>query len=100
MINLELYRVFVTAARCGSLTKAAEKLYISQPAVSQSVKLLENQLGEKLFRRTARGMELTDCGKMLYKVLARPLEELENAEGKFSEWRMSPGGTILSLIHI
>ena len=94
MINLELYRVFVTAARCGSLTKAAEKLYISQPAVSQSVKLLENQLGEKLFRRTARGMELTDCGKMLYKVLARPLEELENAEGKFSEWRMSPGGTI------
>ena len=94
MINLELYRVFVTAAKCGSMTKAAEKLYISQPAVSQAVKQLENQLGEKLFRRTSRGMELTDSGKMLFKVLSRPLEELENAENRLSEWRMSPGGTI------
>ena len=94
MINLELYRVFVTAAKCGSLTKAAEKLDISQPAVSQSVKILERQLGEKLFKRTARGMELSDCGRMLFKAIARPLEELESAEQRISEWRMSPGGTI------
>ena len=40
MVNLELYRVFFTVAKCGSLTKAAQELYISQPAVSQSVKQL------------------------------------------------------------
>ena len=45
MVNLDLYRVFYTVAKCGSLTRAAEELYISQPAVSQSVKQLENQLG-------------------------------------------------------
>ena len=44
MVNLELYRVFYTVAKCGSLTKAAEELYISQPAVSQAIKQLESQL--------------------------------------------------------
>ena len=51
MVNLELYRVFYTVARCGSLTKAAQELYISQPAVSQSIRQLENQLGTTLFNR-------------------------------------------------
>ena len=37
MVNLELYRVFYKVAKCGSLTKAAEELYISQPAVSQAI---------------------------------------------------------------
>ena len=45
MVNLDLYRVFYTVARCGSLTKAADELYISQPAVSQAIKQLEAQLG-------------------------------------------------------
>ena len=44
MVNLELYRVFYTVARCGSLTRAADELFISQPAVSQSIKQLEGQL--------------------------------------------------------
>ena len=51
MVNLELYKVFYTVARCGSLTKAAEELYISQPAVSQAIKQLESQLGTPLFKR-------------------------------------------------
>ena len=62
MVNLELYRVFYTVAKSGSLTKAAEELYISQPAVSQSIKQLENQLGVTLFNRTHRGMELSAQG--------------------------------------
>lgn len=62
MVNLDLYRVFYTVAKNGSLTKAAEELYISQPAVSQSVKQLENQLGVTLFNRTHRGMELSEEG--------------------------------------
>ena len=49
MVNLELYRVFYTVAKCGSLTRASEELYISQPAVSQAIKQLEQQLGAPLF---------------------------------------------------
>ena len=62
MVNLELYKVFYTVAKCGSLTKAAEELYISQPAVSQAIKQLEAQLGGQLFNRTHKGMELTETG--------------------------------------
>ena len=59
MVNLDLYRVFCKVAKCGSLTKAAEELYISQPAVSQAIKQLENQLNTTLFDRTHKGMELS-----------------------------------------
>ena len=79
MVNLDLYRVFYTVAKCGSLTKAAEELYISQPAVSQSIKQLENQLGISLFNRTHRGMELSaQGGKMIF-------AKVEKALGLFSE---------------
>ena len=69
MVNLELYRVFYTVAKCGSLTKAAEELFISQPAVSQAIKQLEAQLGGKLFNRTQKGMELSETGgKQIYPI--------------------------------
>ena len=66
MVNLDLYKVFYTVARCGSLTKAADELYISQPAVSQAIKQLENQLGTPLFNRKNSGMELSaKCGRLV-----------------------------------
>ena len=40
MVNLELYKIFRTVAKCGSLTKASDELYISQPAISQAIKQL------------------------------------------------------------
>ena len=68
MVNLELYRVFYTVAKCGSLTKAAQELYISQPAVSQAIKQFENQLGVSLFNRTHKGMDLSASGgKLIFK---------------------------------
>ena len=85
MVNLDLYRVFYTVAKCGSLTKAADELFISQPAVSQAIKQLEKQLGGKLFNRVARGMELTeDGGKQMYSIVADVLERLDKAENEFS----------------
>ena len=48
------------------MTKAAEKLMISQPAVSKSIKTLEDQLGVSLFNRSSKGLELTSEGKMIY----------------------------------
>ena len=95
MVNLELYRVFYTVARCGSLTKAAEELYISQPAVSQSIKQLENQLGVTLFNRTHRGMELSaQGGKVIFAEVERALALFQEAEGRLAEMKESATGTI------
>ena len=63
-IDFELYRVFNEVANSGNITAAAEKLHISQPAVSKSIKSLENQLGGALFIRTKRGVTLTEEGKI------------------------------------
>ena len=95
MVNLELYRVFYTVAKCGSLTKAAEELYISQPAVSQSIKQLENQLGVRLFNRTHRGMELSaQGGKMIFNEVERALYLLNQAEARVEEMKTSATGVI------
>ena len=95
MVTLELYRVFYTVAKCGSLTRAAEELYISQPAVSQSIKQLENQLGVPLFDRRHRGMELSaQGGKIIFEEVEKALELLQAAENRLSEIQSSAVGTI------
>ena len=95
MVNLDLYRVFYTVAKCGSLTRAAEELYISQPAVSQSVKQLESQLGVSLFNRTHRGMELSaQGGKLIFDEVERALGLLGEAENRIAQTKMSATGTI------
>ncbi len=95
MVNLELYRVFYTVAKCGSLTKAAEELYISQPAVSQAIKQLENQLGGKLFNRTHKGMELSETGgKQIFATVEQALKLLDNAETKYSELKNTASGVV------
>ncbi len=95
MVNLDLYRVFYTVAKCGSLTKAAEELYISQPAVSQSVKQLENQLGVSLFNRTHRGMELSaQGGKLIFKEVENALKLLYEAENRIAEMKTAATGSI------
>ncbi len=95
MVNLELYKVFYTVAKCGSLTKAAEELYISQPAVSQSIKLLETQLKTTLFHRLHKGMELTaQGGALIFPEVERALRLLESAENKLSEVKQVATGTL------
>ena len=86
MVDLDLYRVFYTVAKCGSLTKAAEEFYISHPAVSQAIKQLESQLGGKLFNRVSRGMELTETGgKQMFDIVEQALKMLDSAEDRFRE---------------
>lgn len=95
MVNLELYRVFYTVAKRGSLTKAAEELYISQPAVSQAIKQLESQLGGRLFNRTHKGMELTDTGgKQIFDAVEKALKLFEDAENKYAELKDTATGVV------
>lgn len=95
MVNLDLYRVFYTVAKSGSLTKAAEELYISQPAVSRSIKQLENQLGVTLFTRTHRGMTLSaQGGKVIFSEVERALGLLGEAENRIAEMKTSATGKI------
>lgn len=95
MVNLELYRVFYTVAKCGSLTKAAQELYISQPAVSQAIKQLETQTGVSLFTRTHKGMVLSAAGgKLIFKQVEEALSLLDEAEHKLLEMNTTATGTI------
>ena len=95
MVNLELYKVFYTVAKCGSLTKAAEELYISQPAVSQSIKQLEGQLGIQLFNRTHRGMELsTQGGKPIFKKVEQALKLFNEAQTLVAQIKTSATGDV------
>lgn len=95
MVNLELYKVFYTVAKCGSLTKAAQELYISQPAVSQAIKQLEGQLGTSLFNRTHKGMELSAVGgKLIYSQVEEALTLLSEAEKKLTELKTVATGKI------
>ncbi|MDE5584020.1 MAG: LysR family transcriptional regulator [Ruminococcus sp.] len=77
MLNNNLH-IFITAAQTESLTEAAKKLYVSQPAISQAIKKLEKELNIKLFIRNKRSkLILTDVGKEIL-VLANQMYDLEN----------------------
>ena len=66
-LNYHHLRYFWAAAREGSVTRASEKLHISQPAVSAQIRDLEQALGEKLFARSGRGLVLTEAGRVVYR---------------------------------
>lgn len=93
-IDFELYRVFYTVATIGNITKAAQELMISQPAVSKSIKSLEEQLGGVLFTRTKRGVVLTEEGREFYKYIKQAIDQINNAESKFSDLINLETGTI------
>ena len=83
MVNLEWYRTFKTVYKSGTLTAAAELLFISQPGVSLHLSSLENYVGYKLFDRTAKKMVPTERGKVLYNFIIEPITKLEEAEKNF-----------------
>ena len=84
-ISLDYYKIFYVVAKSGNITKAANELNISQPAISKCIKLLEQQLCGQLFVRTKRGVNLTEEGKEFYKYIEQAMEFINNAEHKFSE---------------
>ncbi|MDO5568731.1 MAG: LysR family transcriptional regulator [bacterium] len=83
-INFELYRVFYVVANCNSITEASKKLSISQPAVTKTIKNLENQLNGNLFFRSKKGISLTEEGKNFYNYIRPAVEQIYEAENQFS----------------
>ena len=84
-IDFELYRIFYIVANNKNITKSSEELNISQPAISKTIKNLEEQLGGQLFVRTKRGVILTEEGKVFYNYIKQAIEYISNAENKFTE---------------
>lgn len=92
--NMEWYRAFYEVAQTGSFSKAAERMFITQPAVSHSIKQLEFRLGGALFFRTSRGVKLTAEGEVLYKFVSQAHHFLENGEKKIAEMRNLMAGEV------
>ena len=80
--NLNQYRIFYAVAQAGSISKASESLYISQPAVSKSVSKLEESLGSLLLKRSRKGITLTEEGKTLFEQLRVAFSAIEAGEKK------------------
>lgn len=85
MINFELYRIFVAVADEENITRASEKLNITQPAITKQIKNLENQLSIKLFERKSKGVTLTSEGKKIYEKLKKPIEELNKIDSQIGK---------------
>ncbi|MEX3934481.1 LysR family transcriptional regulator [Paraburkholderia phymatum] len=71
--------VFEAAARCGNFTRAAQELYVSQPAVSRMLARMEDHIGVRLFERVRGGIELTESGRVLYRAISEGFNGIENA---------------------
>ena len=104
--NLELYRVFCEVVKYKNISKAAENMYISQSAVTQSIQKLEKILGSSLFFRNKQGVELTEEGKNLYEYVKDSIETMSNAEKVFSNYvnlekgkiRISGGDVLINVL--
>lgn len=92
--NLEYYKVFYHVIKCGSVTKAARQLSLSQPAVSQSIRQLESALGVKLLGRTPRGIAATAEGKLLFAYVEKGYEQFETGEKRLAQLRNLERGEI------
>ena len=93
-IDIELYKTFYYVAKYKSITKAAESLYISQPAVTMSIKKLEEQLEMTLFTRTKRGVIITNEGKVLYEYVAQAMESIKIGENRINNLKKLDTGNI------
>ena len=84
-VSLELYKIFYFVAQQSSITKAAQHLNVSQPAVTKQIKKLENLLEVKLITKNSKGIELTEDGQRLYNMLDDSISNLMNIESVYKD---------------
>lgn len=93
-INYDALKVFYAVAKLGSISKAAQSLNVSQPAVTQSIQNLEKELGGKLFVRSKKGVSLTQEGNALFSYVEEGMNFLENGLRKFQELKNLDTGMV------
>lgn len=93
-ISYDWYRIFCSVADCKNITLAAEQLFISQPAVSQSIRQLEESVGCALFIRTPKGVKLTSEGELLYSYVSHGVKLFNIGEQKLKSMLRIDSGEI------
>ena len=93
-VNYELYKVFYYVARTLSFSEASKQLFISQSAVSQSIKVLEKKLGQPLFIRSTKRVQLTPEGEILFKHIEPALNLIRKGENQLLEANSLNGGQL------
>lgn len=84
-LKLDLYKIFCSVVQTGSFSKTAKELFMTQPAVSQSISQLESALSTRLFNRTPKGVSLTREGQLLYEHAHSAIHILNRGEQKLQE---------------
>ena len=92
--NWDLYKTFYAVAKCSSFSKAAEKLYVTQPSISYSIKQLESNLNTKLFYRMPSGVKLTLEGKELLDYVEKSYNLLKSGERNLREFQNFTHGRV------
>lgn len=93
-INYNLYKSFLVVFETGNISRAADILYISQPAVSHNIKELEKQLGIQLFYKRANGMSATNEAEILYKYISSAFNSIWKGELTISDMAGLKTGTV------
>lgn len=93
-VSLDLYRLFYIVAKEGSISRAANILFISQPAITLQIKKLESELGVSLFTRTKHGVVLTEEGNILFEYIKVAMDNIINGENALSNLKNLDSGII------
>ncbi len=93
-MELQQLKGFYYSIRYGSLTKAAEKMAVTQSAVSQQIKSLEKEIGVKLFNRYGPRKELTSDGKLLFDLISPLIQQIDSLKSTFEDMKGSQHGVL------
>lgn len=92
--SLDYYKVFYYTAKAGNITQAAQALYLTQPTVSHTIRLLEEELGCTLFLRSQKGVTMTPEAQKLFVHIAAAYEHIEKAEAELAAARNFQAGEL------
>lgn len=87
-------QAFIEVARTSNVSRAAENLYVTQPALTARIQALERELGETLFVRTGRGVRLTDAGRVFVPCAERAIQAIEDGKQALSDLRSASAGRL------
>jgi LysR family nitrogen assimilation transcriptional regulator len=93
-MDIRHFRYFVSIVECGSLSKAAEQLYITQPSLSLQIRTLESELKTQLLLRSSQGVKPTEAGKILYRHARAMLRQVENIHQEIKSGTRSEAGEV------